>query len=287
MVVSGLYKSATGQRLIAEGYGRALANWPVPHQELVLSTCQGNTFVIASGDAGRPPLVLFHGAGSNSAMWRRDIASWAQTHRVYAVDLIGEPGRSAPTRPPLRSSAYVSWLDDVWAQLNLHRASLVGISLGGWLALQYAVHRPQRVISLSLLSPAGVGAQRHLFLVKVGVLSLLGAWGRRRAFQVVAGGHATAPPEVLEFVSLVRQHVRPRMEPVPRYTDEELSALTMPVLVVLGDRDVMLDSKDSRARVEALIPKLCLTYLRDSGHILPPQTDAVAAFLEENSSRGS
>jgi len=73
--------------------------------------------------------VLRQGSGANAAMWMRDIASWAEGHRVYAVDVIGEPGFSAPSRPALASDAYALWLDDVLHALGLGRASCVGVSL--------------------------------------------------------------------------------------------------------------------------------------------------------------
>jgi pimeloyl-ACP methyl ester carboxylesterase len=80
--------------------------------------------------------------------------------------MIGEPGLSAPSRPRLASDAYALWLDDVLHELGVARASLVGVSLGGWLALDYATRRPERVERLALLCPGGVGKQRASFLAR-------------------------------------------------------------------------------------------------------------------------
>ena len=114
-------------------------------------------------------------------MWMGDVAAWAAHFRVYAVDMIGEPGLSAPSRPPLASDAYALWLDDVMQALALTRASIVGVSLGGWLALDYATRRPARVEKVVLLCPGGVGHQKMSTVFKAGVLLMLGAWGRRKA----------------------------------------------------------------------------------------------------------
>jgi hypothetical protein len=46
-------------------------------------------------------------------MWMADVAAWAAHFRVYAIDMIGEPGLSARSRPPLHSEAHALWLDDV------------------------------------------------------------------------------------------------------------------------------------------------------------------------------
>ncbi len=278
MDVAGIYKSEAGKQAVEGLYREALRRWPAPNQQLTVPTCQGDTFIVVSGESDAPPVVLFHGSGTNSSVWIRDVAEWAARYRVYAVDMIGEPGFSAASRPSLRSDAYVAWLDDVWAHLGLARASIIGVSLGGWLALDYAVKRPERVASLSLLSPSGIGAQNHLFLAKVGLLLMLGPWGLRRSLRLVAG-NGGVPHEVADFVTLVFRHVRPRMEKLPIRTDQELAALTMPVQVILGGQDPLIQSKEARDRMERLVPHLHLTYLEGEGHILPRQTNTIAEFL--------
>ena len=130
---------------------------------------------------------MLQGSGANAAMWLPDIETFAQRLRVHAVDVIGEPGGSAPSRPRLGSVAYAEWLDDVLDGLNLDSAALVGVSLGGALALDYAARRPQRVDRLVLLAPSGIGRQRNGFLVKAILLQLLGDRGRRRLLSSALG----------------------------------------------------------------------------------------------------
>ena len=94
--MSAIYKSEEGQRLVEERYWAFLKYWPVAHKQLRVPTCQGETFVVACGEETAPPLLLLHGSATNSAMWMGDVGSLAEHFRVYAVDLIGEPGLSAP-----------------------------------------------------------------------------------------------------------------------------------------------------------------------------------------------
>jgi pimeloyl-ACP methyl ester carboxylesterase len=276
--VAAIYKSEAGRQAVEQQYANALKRWPVPHRQLRVPTRHGETFVIVSGEEHATPVVLFHGSGTNTSAWMHDAAVWAQQFRVYAVDTIGEPGFSAPSRPPFASNAYVEWLDDVWDQLGLQRASIVGISLGGWLALEYAVKRPARVASLSLVSPSGVGAQNMATLLKAGLLMKLGPWGLRRALTLVTG-RAMVPKEVADSLVLRFQHFRPRMDALPIRTDEELTRLTMPVQLIVGGTDALLRSSETRDRMLRCVPHVRLTYLENEGHILPRQTDAVASFL--------
>jgi len=100
--VTAIYTSDAGRQLVEGQHGRLLDRWPVTCEQQMVSTRQGDTFVVISGEPSAPPLVLFHGSGANSASWLRDVATWAEHHRVFAVDMIGEPGLSAPSRPPAR-----------------------------------------------------------------------------------------------------------------------------------------------------------------------------------------
>jgi pimeloyl-ACP methyl ester carboxylesterase len=62
--------------------------------------------VIASGREDAPPLMLLHGPAFNSVTWMGDVAAWSAHFRIYAFDVIGHPGLSAPSRPRYDSDAY-------------------------------------------------------------------------------------------------------------------------------------------------------------------------------------
>ena len=94
---------------------------------------------------------------------------------------------SAQSRPPLASDACALWLGDVLRALGLERAALVGVSLGGWLALDYATRNSERVDRMVLVCTGGVGKQRIGILFKILFYSLFGAWGRRALRTAVLG----------------------------------------------------------------------------------------------------
>ncbi len=75
MDTQSLYKSPAGEKAVLALYDKVLADhWPRPYQTLTIPTRHGHTFVIASGQASGPALVLLHGAASNSAIWAADAA---------------------------------------------------------------------------------------------------------------------------------------------------------------------------------------------------------------------
>jgi pimeloyl-ACP methyl ester carboxylesterase len=145
-------------------------------------------------------------------------------------------------------------------------------------ALDYAVRRPARVTSLSLLSPAGIGARKRLFMLKAGLMLLAGKRGVKRALSAAAGNAPVAAP-VAQYITLIFENFRPRREAPPIRTDTELSALSMPLQVIVGANDAMLHAAQTRDRISRLVPHAEVTFLSDAGHMLPPQTGRISAFL--------
>jgi pimeloyl-ACP methyl ester carboxylesterase len=278
--MTAIYTTPDGERAVGQQYRDLLAGWPVPAEHLRVPTREGETFVVASGPPDAPPLVLLHGSGANAVMWAGDVAVWSEHFRVYAVDIIGEPGLSAPARPPMASGGYTPWLDDVLDALDVPRASVVAMSLGGWIALDYATRRPERVERMVLLCPAGVARLKVGGALAGLLLKPFGAWGQQRSLALVLGPVLrTVPRPTADFVLLVARHFRYRREPVPVVDDDALRRATMPLLVVLGARDVIIDSRRSAERLSRLVPSATVRVLPDAGHLLPSQTEPIMQFL--------
>lgn len=277
-----IYKTPEGEQAVREAYLAVLANWPTPSERLAIPTRQGETFVLVCGPKDAPPLLVFHGAQANAARWMREAPTWSRHFRVHLVDVIGDAGLSAPSRPPLDSEAHALWLDDLLAGLGLDRVALVGESLGGWLAIDYATRRPERVTRLVLLCPAGVGDQKNL-LLKALPLLLLGAWGARKLTELVIGPPPVDPSplqrQVGDLMTLVFQHGHRRIIKIPVFGDAALKRLTMPVLAILGGKDVLLDSDGTRRRLAANAAQAQVLYLPEGRHLLPDQTETVLDFL--------
>src|SRR4051794_38281351 len=138
----------TGQRQAEyiAAYDAVLAEWPVDVESVDLKSAWGTTHVQVCGPRDGAPLVLLHGRGATSTAWFANAGELSRAHRMYAVDLIGDVGRSINDGRPIDTlGAFMNWLDGLFSGLDLERASLCGHSYGGWLALNYALHAPQRV----------------------------------------------------------------------------------------------------------------------------------------------
>lgn len=108
-------------------------------------------------------MVLIHGVAGPAAQWAPVISSLAQAHTVIAPDLVGH-GESAKPRGDYALGAHASGIRDLLIGLNIKRASIIGHSLGGGIAMQFAYQFPERCERLVLVSSGGLGDEVHALL---------------------------------------------------------------------------------------------------------------------------
>jgi pimeloyl-ACP methyl ester carboxylesterase len=126
-----------------------------PKIEKFITTYGAKIHYVEAGSGA--PVILIHGLADNVAIWDPVIPALAARFRVIALDQIGF-GRSDKPLLNYRVSTLVDFLDVFLTELKIERASLVGNSLGGWVAAAYALAHPERVERLVLSDAAGYAA---------------------------------------------------------------------------------------------------------------------------------
>jgi len=240
-----------------------------------------------SGDG--PLLVLLHGIASTADTWAPVATGLAANHTVLAPDLLGH-GASAKPRGDYSLGAYASGVRDLITALGYERATVVGHSLGGGIAMQFAYQFPERVERLVLISSGGLGREVHPILRASTlpgseiVLALLGRrWLRTtggavgatlgrlglRAGEDLAGvaaglaslGDADARGA---FVHTARAAIDPGGQRVSA-TDRLYLAAHLPTLIVWGERDPIIPAAHGEA-AHAAIPGSRLEIFAGAGH---------------------
>lgn len=120
------------------------------------------------------PIVLLHGGRMTSVSWA-PYAEALSERDVYAIDIMGDAGRSKPCARLGGGADMAVWLNETLAGLGIEHAHLVGHSLGGFVALSAAAHRDERVSSLVLLDPLGIAPIRMLRFMLWGIPVLVGS----------------------------------------------------------------------------------------------------------------
>jgi pimeloyl-ACP methyl ester carboxylesterase len=267
---SSAFKTPEGQAAFLAAYDAAMKLWPVPYEELEIPGRFGMTHVIVSGPKDAPPLVLLHGYWATSTMWSANIADFSKDYRIYALDVMGQPSKSIPNEPVRNAADYVTWLTATLDALHLARISLVGMSFGGWLALNYAVSAPERVQKLVLLSPGGFLPMVRQFNLRGMLMVFFPTRYTVNSFMRWLGFRGIGARPVLDLMYLGLKHFRvlpetARVMPTV-FSDDELRAMRIPTLLLIGDHEVISNPGTALTRARRLIPDIQGELVRHSSH---------------------
>ena len=238
-------------------------------------TLHGRRVIYRIAGSG-PPVVLIHGMLNSSSHWQSVAMELARDHTVVAPDLIGH-GDSAAPRGDYSLGAHAASIRDLLAAIGIDRASIVGHSLGGGVAMQFFYQFPQRVERLVLISSGGLGREVSPMLrtaalpgvsallsltIQPRVLTALAGTGRRLRERALAGGvylqaiaRALRPLENSDarhaFLNTLRSVIDVHGQRVSA-TDRLYLLESMPTMIVWGERDNTIPLAHGRSAHEAI-----------------------------------
>lgn len=252
--------------------------WPVPSETRVLDTPSAETFVRISGRPGDPPLVLLHGSKAHSLTWVPNIAALSAHHRIYALDTINDIGLSVSRERSGKLDHYLRWLDEVLAELIPEGTfSLAGLSLGGWLATQYALHRPERVRRLVLMAPAAAVLNVSPAMLLRATLTLIPFGDFRRKFyhwllqDTVQSGEAArayVDQAVGDWAAAERCFGPLPLTPASVLPDRVWQSFPVPTLFLIGEHEKMYPAHKAVARLNRVAPHIQTAIIPGAGHDL-------------------
>ena len=275
-----VFKSDDGRRKILSHYSRLLGTVGFAYRERYVDTSFGKTYILEAGDPEKPPVVLIHGSCSNSAAWFGDIPVLAEAYHIFSVDVVGDAGNSEENRLDQTTDDFETWLREVFDGLAIGKASLAGNSLGGWIALKFAVRFPERAEKLALIAPSGIVPNKPSFLLKTILYLMMGERGRKAMSRMIFGSD-NVPEEVLAYTKMIGDNFNPLTGAMPDLTDDEMRRLTMPLLYIAGENDATSDVPKAANRLKELVPGAEIRVIKYNGHVVYDTVKWVLPFLEK------
>lgn len=246
----------------------------------------------AEQGAGSRAIVLLHGFGGSHDVWREVISSLAPATHTLAYDLPGH-GLSLdfPAAGPAKVAARAVLAD--LSERRLKRVHLVGHSMGGAVAMLMALAEPEKVASLTLLAPGGLGPEINGPLLR----RYAGAADRseiRACLAAMSGPHSPPPERIVDMLC----EMRGRPGQMPKLTEiaaamtlddrqgviphDRLDGLNMPVMVAWGTDDAVLPF----TQADDLPAHFHVHHVLEAGHMLAEEApDLVAEIIRRNTNR--
>ncbi|AWK04916.1 alpha/beta hydrolase [Flavobacterium crocinum] len=284
-----VFKTKSEEQKYQASYDKALKLWNIPYTEEDVKTSFGTAHVVIAGPKNGKDLVLLHGMDASSTMWYPNIKAFTKKHRVYAIDFIMEPNKSNLTVKSLSSKDILAFYNEVFDHYKLKKFDLIGASRGGWIATLLATEKPNSIDKIVLLSPA----QTFKFIDKVGKTSsalMLKLFPSEKKFGKTLKTFSTHPENISVIYKrqfyLANKYSKSNssMLKMMPFSQKELESITNPVLVLIGDKDV-INSEESLERANKYLSNCKTKTVKDAGHFLTidqPKmvNDAVIDFLE-------
>ena len=267
-----VFAKADEKKEYIKAYDKALALWDIPFEETNVETSCGLAHVIISGPQTGEPVILFHGMDASSTMWYPNVKELSKNHRIYAIDFPLETGKSMACAKKINSREIVLFYNEIFDHFKMENINLVAASRGGWMATFLALQPNNKIKKLILLSPAQTfgGIRKPGKVLTAVSLKLFPSRKKLNAFFDAFSSH----PEKIDqrykdqfFLANVYGNSRPDYISMTQFSKQELRSLKMPVLVLIGNNDIV-NSLKSLELARQLVPNVETAVVPDAGHFL-------------------
>jgi 2-hydroxy-6-oxonona-2,4-dienedioate hydrolase len=238
-----------------------------------------------------PTVILLHGLGGSSSNWILNINALAAKHRVIVPDQVGF-GKSDKPLINYRVGTYVDFLERLYRELKIERATLVGNSMGGWVAALYAITYPERVERLVLVDAAGFAPPKNFDVKQLAGLNPSTREGMRRlAALVFYDKQRFTTDDAIDLMLTQRLSagdgytIQSLIESIARredMLDGRLARLKQPTLIIWGRQDGLAPLAEFGERFKREIPGAELIVFDRCGHVpmVEKTTEFNAALLK-------
>ena len=272
------FRSAQAKEEYLAFYDARARNWPVECEERMVETSFGQTRVRVSGPEGGVPLVLLPGGGATSLLWASSVQALSEHYRTYAVDNIYDFGRSVYTRPVATTADLVDWIDELLDALDLgDNVQLMGLSYGGWLAIQCALRFPERLDGMVLVAPAAtVFPLTGEFMVRSALCLIPHRYFTKSTMYWIwedlarsgEAGRASVEDRV-DHLMLAFRCFKFKVPASPTVlTDAELASIQVPTLFLVGEHEKIYSAEAAVERLHEVAPQIETEVIPGAGHDL-------------------
>lgn len=282
---SSIYLSEELKSELMEIYNTHVAEWPEGTEDIYVDTEYGKVHVLACGSEDKPPLVMIHAASMGAFSWYENLEPLLENYRIYSIDNIGEGNKSRLNdvlKFPKTEKEIADHFASIMDGLGVKRSPLFGASNGGFVAMCYTNHYPERVASLALFGPMGLTqlSGKSFMMLSIPTMYPLQSI-RDRVIRWALGEDEYVIGKYGEWFNCMMKATIPSVgKPVPM-TPAQKSAMDLPVLLFLGTKDQIVGDVDVAKSQAQSYPNIRIEVL-ESGHMIAIEhADYVNSVVKE------
>ena len=267
-----IYKSEQGKKEIINLYDNQLSRLKTPWKDIYVDTSYGRTHIVETGDLAGEPLLVFHGGNATTAYNLLACDFIMNDFHIYAVDMVGHPGKSAETSLPAKGYDYGKWVSEIIDGLKYDKISLFGGSFGAGVIAKTMCVCPDKIKRVVLYVPSGIKNAPAIKSASM-MLPMIVYWvtGKdkwlKKCMLPMAITEDNITDDIYETAKLSIDYIKVKTG-MPGDVEEELmKKCNAPTLVMAAEKDCLFPGKGVIERAERIIPN-CETYMLEGrGHM--------------------
>lgn len=280
--MNSLFKSEQGKKAILHLYDHKLESLGIDYTYRKISTSYGITNIIVAGHTDNPPIILVHGSNGCAPIALETYSGLLKKYRVYAVDVLAQPNKSADTRLSMKDDSYGKWMNEIITTLNINSATMAGFSFGGLIILKTLEYDESKIKEVYLSAPAYIvngNPLNMLFKVFIPMKRYMKTKKKKYLEKFLAEVFTARDEFALEFLSKVFLEFKMDFTPVPVIHSKSARDISTPIVLFAAKNDLLFPGQKMIRRASKIFPSLKKSILlENSKHV---QNKEQNEFIEE------
>lgn len=254
-----MFKSEQGKKEILSLYDKKLESFNLDFEYLTVQTSFGKTNIIATGDPANPPIILVHGSNGCAPIALETYANLHKTYRVFAVDVLAQPNKSAETRLSMKDDSYGKWMNEIIADLKIESITMAGFSFGGLIILKTLEYDEAKIKEVYLSAPAYIvngNPLKAIFKVFIPMKRYMKTKKVKYVEKFLSHLFTDRDKFAIEFLSKVFLEFEMDFTPVPVIDAKAANEITTPITIFAAQNDILFPGKKMIKRAAKIFPSL-------------------------------
>ena len=266
-----MFKSQKGKKEILCLYDEKLESLNIDFEYLSVNTSFGKTNIIAVGDPENPPIIIIHGSNGCAPIALETYANLHKKYRVFAVDVLAQPNKSAQTRLSMKDDSYGKWMNEIIADLKIDSVTMAGFSFGGLIILKTLEHDESKIREVYLSAPAYIvngNPLKAIFKVFIPMKRYMKTQKVKYVETFLSHLFTDRDEFAVDFLSNVFLEFDMDFTPVPVIDAKKAGKITTPITIFAAQDDILFPGSKMIKRATKIFPSLRKSrLLKHSKHV--------------------
>lgn len=266
-----MFKSKKGKSEILRLYDKKLESLNLDFEYLTVQTSFGKTNIIATGDPANPPIIIVHGSNGCAPIALETYLNLHKKYRVFAVDVLAQPNKSAYTRLSMKDDSYGKWMNEIITELKIESVTMAGFSFGGLIILKTLEYDESRIKEVYLSAPAYVvngNPLKAIFKVFIPMKRYMKTKKIKYVEKFLSHLFTDRDEFAIKFLSKVFLEFEMDFTPVPFIDAKAANEITTPITIFAAQNDILFPGNKMIKRAAKIFPSLKKsTLLEHSKHV--------------------